>query len=235
MAEQAESHNSFSEITENIANITKKLSDFFSEVINKAKETINTMLWTEIFEVTEQTNQALWNLQNEILGLTDSELSNENISDNERKIIDLLLKDEKINDWFSNWLNDDSIDENTKTKEKEILLRLVKKYANNDSNNEKWDLEETELNEIISLFESKKKTLDEVLEDETIKNRDPKITKKQVLDKYNELQWDDNTKNISKQDIIDSFKTETSDDDNNWNEWSDWDNWNNWNDNNGNN
>jgi hypothetical protein len=96
-------------------------------------------------------------------------------------------------------LNDDSISEETLNNEKENLLKIVKNVSNNDTDSKKSDLTETEMNNLSSSYESKLNVLNSVLNDENIKNKEPKVTKKQVLEIYNKLLVD---KKASKENII---------------------------------
>jgi hypothetical protein len=50
--------------------------------------------------------------------------------------------------------------------------------------------------------------LNSVLDDENIKNKDPKVTKKQVLESYNKLQKDGKT--VTKQLIIDDLNNKNN-------------------------
>jgi len=195
MAESSES-NWIHEIIDNIKNFTSEISNFFTDIINSAKTKINERFWTEIFKVTSETQKELNNLWDDILKL--NELDDKKISENEKKILDKLLWNEKIKNYFVR-LNDDSIWEELLNIEKEKLLQIIKNISNNDSDNKKSDLTKTEMNNIISNYESELNILNSVLDDENIKNKDPKVTKKQVLEIYNNLVAD---KKATKENII---------------------------------
>lgn len=186
MAESSESKSWLAELFDNIKNITSEITDFFSEIINWAKEKLNERFWKEIFEVETKTKKDLKALADDILKLDDNKLKDKEISENEKKILDKLLWNEKIKKFFE-WLSDDSISEEILNDEKEKLLKVVKTISNNDSDSKKSDLTETEINNLASSYESKLKVLNSVLDDENIKNKDPKVTKKQVLENYNKL------------------------------------------------
>lgn len=186
MAESSESKSWLAELFDNIKNITSEITDFFSEIINWAKEKLNERFWKEIFEVETKTKKDLKALADDILKLDDNKLKDKEISENEKKILDKLLWNEKIKKFFE-WLSDDSISEEILNDEKEKLLKVVKTISNNDSDSKKSDLTETEINNLASSYESKLKVLNSVLDDENIKNKDPKVTKKQVLEIYNKL------------------------------------------------
>lgn len=204
MAESAES-NWIHEIIDNIKNFTSEISNFFTDIINSAKTKINERFWTEIFKVTSETQKELNNLWDDILKL--NELDDKKISENEKKILDKLLWNEKIKNYFVR-LKDDSIWEELLNIEKEKLLQIIKNVSNNDSDNKKSDLTKTEMNNIVSNYESKLSILNSVLDDENIKNKDPKVTKKQVLEIYNNLVAD---KKATKENIIAEInKTEES-------------------------
>ena len=195
MAESAES-NWIHEIIDNIKNFTSEISNFFTDIINSAKTKINERFWTEIFKVTSETQKELNNLWDDILKL--NELDDKKISENEKKILDKLLWNEKIKNYFVR-LKDDSIWEELLNIEKEKLLQIIKNVSNNDSDNKKSDLTKTEMNNIVSNYESKLSILNSVLDDENIKNKEPKVTKKQVLEIYNKLVTD---KKATKENII---------------------------------
>ena len=186
MAESSESKSWLAELFDSIKNITSEITDFFSEIINWAKEKLNERFWKEIFEVETKTKKDLKALADDILKLDDNKLKDKEISENEKKILDKLLWNEKIKKFFE-WLSDDSISEEILNDEKEKLLKVVKTISNNDSDSKKSDLTETEINNLASSYESKLKVLNSVLDDENIKNKDPKVTKKQVLENYNKL------------------------------------------------
>jgi len=195
MAESAES-NWIHEIIDNIKNFTSEISNFFTDIINSAKTKINERFWTEIFKVTSETQKELNNLWDDILKL--NELDDKKISENEKKILDKLLWNEKIKNYFVR-LKDDSIWEELLNIEKEKLLQIIKNVSNNDSDNKKSDLTKTEMNNIVSNYESKLSILNSILDDENIKNKEPKVTKKQVLEIYNKLVTD---KKATKENII---------------------------------
>lgn len=184
--ESSESKSWLAEMFDSIKNITNEISNFFSEIINGAKAKLNERFWKEIFEVETNTKKDLKALADDVLKLDDNNLKDKEISENEKKILDKLLWNEKIKKFFE-WLSDDSISEEILNDEKEKLLKVVKTISNNDSDSKKSDLTETEMNNLASSYESKLKVLNSVLDDENIKNKDPKVTKKQVLENYNKL------------------------------------------------
>lgn len=184
--ESSESKSWLTEMFDSIKNIANEISNFFSEVTNTLKSKLNERFWKEIFKVETQTKKDLKNLADEVLKLDDNKLKDKEISENEKKILDKLLWNEKIKKFFE-WLSDDSISEEILNDEKEKLLKVVKTISNNDSDSKKSDLTETEINNLASSYESKLKVLNSVLDDENIKNKDPKVTKKQVLENYNKL------------------------------------------------
>lgn len=193
MSSEKEKFSWFSEITDSIKNITKKLNDFFLDIINKAESTINHILWYEIFKITEQTDKELQELQDDLLDLNNDELWNKEISEKERKILEKLISNEKIKIYFE-WLknnDDNSIDDETFNKEQKILLKFLKQKTD-DNNDKKWDLTKNEIDNIASLFESKYNILDSVMKDDRIKDKEPKPTKKEILDIYNELNENNN-------------------------------------------
>lgn len=196
MSETTKESNWLSEVIDNVKNFTSEINKFFSNIINSIELKINELLWKEIFKVTTETQEQLNNLADDVLKL--KELDDKKISEDEKKIIDKLLWNEKINKFFE-WLNDDSISEETLNYEKENLLKIVKNISNNDSDSKKSDLTETEMNNLSSSYESKLNVLNSVLNDENIKNKEPKVTKKQVLEIYNKLLVD---KKASKENII---------------------------------
>jgi len=206
MAESTES-NWIHEIIDNIKNFTSEISDFFTDIINSAKIELNKLLWKEIFDVETKTKKDLKAFADDVLKLDDNKLKDKEISENEKKILDKLLWNEKIKNYFVR-LKDDSIWEELLNIEKEKLLQIIKNVSNNDSNNKKSDLTETEMNNIVSNYESKLSILNSVLDDENIKNKEPKVTKKQVLEIYNKLVAD---KKATKENIIAEInKTEES-------------------------
>ena len=184
--ESSESKSWLAEMFDSIKNIANEISNFFSEVTNTLKSKLNERFWKEIFKVETQTKKDLKNLADEVLKLDDNKLKDKEISENEKKILDKLLWNEKIKKFFE-WLSDDSISNEILNDEKEKLLKVVKTISNNDSDSKKSDLTETEMNNLASSYESKLKVLNSVLDDENIKNKDPKVTKKQVLENYNKL------------------------------------------------
>lgn len=186
MAESSESKSWIAEVFDNIKNIASEVSNFFSEIINWAKSKLNERFWKEIFKVETQTKKDLKNLADDVLKLNDDKLKDKEISESEKKILDKLLWNEKIKKFFG-WLSDNSISSEILNDEKEKLLKLVKNLSNNDSDSKKSDLTETEMNNLASSYESKLKVLNSVLDDENIKNKEPKVTKKQVLEIYNKL------------------------------------------------
>ena len=197
MAESTES-NWIHEIIDNIKNFTSEISDFFTDIINSAKIELNKLLWKEIFDVETKTKKDLKAFADDVLKLDDNKLKDKEISENEKKILDKLLWNEKIKNYFVR-LKDDSIWEELLNIEKEKLLQIIKNVSNNDSDNKKSDLTKTEMNNIVSNYESKLSILNSILDDENIKNKEPKVTKKQVLEIYNKLVTD---KKATKENII---------------------------------
>ena len=193
MAESTEKENSW-------------LWDFFKEIKNRISglwndvlRSINDICWKEVFKVINKTQENLNNLADDILSLKSDELSDKKINEKEKNILKQLMWNEKIKKYFER-LNDSSIWDELLNSEKEGLLQTVINVSNNDSNKKKSDLTETEMNNIVSDYESKLNILNSVLDDENIKNKDPKVTKKQVLDIYNSLSSDKRTKeNIIKE------------------------------------
>lgn len=182
------------------------LWDFFKEIKNKISglwndvlRSINDLCWKEVFKVITKTQENLNNLADDILNLKSDELSDKKINEKEWNILKQLMWNEKIKKYFER-LNDNSIWDELLNNEKESLLQTVINVSNNDSNKKESDLTETEMNNIATNYESKLKILNSVLDDESIKNKDPKVTKKQILDTYNSLNSDKRTKeNIIKE------------------------------------
>lgn len=182
------------------------LWDFFKEIKNKISglwndvlRSINDLCWKEVFKVITKTQENLNNLADDILNLKSDELSDKKINEKEWNILKQLIWNEKIKKYFER-LNDNSIWDELLNNEKESLLQTVINVSNNDSNKKESDLTETEMNNIATNYESKLKILNSVLDDESIKNKDPKVTKKQILDTYNSLNSDKRTKeNIIKE------------------------------------
>lgn len=193
MAESTEKENSW------LWDFFKEIKDRISGLWNDVLRSINDICWKEVFKVISKTQENLNNLADDILSLKSDELSDKKINEKEKNILKQLMWNEKIKKYFER-LNDSSIWDELLNSEKEGLLQTVINVSNNDSNKKKSDLTETEMNNIVSDYESKLNILNSVLDDENIKNKDPKVTKKQVLDIYNSLSSDKRTKeNIIKE------------------------------------
>ena len=201
-----------------------KLWEFFDTVKtdlswlrNKVKESINSFLWKEIFEVTTQTKQELKKLEEEILKIDKSKLEDNDIletvewkTDNENTILWLLVKNNKdVKNWFDRIKDID--DEDTVSREIENILLMVKELSNNDTDSLKWDLTDTELKQIWTIAKNKMDLCDNVLKSDEIKDLpEDKKTKKDILKIYNDLlaenNWD--ASKVKKEDIINKLKTQ---------------------------
>lgn len=200
------------------------LSEFFDKVKNdlswlrnKVKEGINNLFWKEIFEVTTQTKQELKKLEEDILKIDKSKLEDNDILetiewkiDNENTVLWLLVKNNQdVKNWFDRMKDID--DEDTVSREIENILLMVRELSNNDSDSSKWDLTDTELQQIWNVAKNKMDLCDSVLKSDDIKDLpDDKKTKKEVLKVYNDLLTENNwdASKIKKEDIINKLKTQ---------------------------
>lgn len=200
------------------------LSEFFDKVKNdlswlrnKVKEGINNLFWKEIFEVTTQTKQELKKLEEDILKIDKSKLEDNDILetiewkiDNENTVLWLLVKNNQdVKNWFDRMKDID--DEDTVSREIENILLMVRELSNNDSDSSKWDLTDTELQQIWNVAKNKMDLCDSVLKSDDIKDLpDDKKTKKEVLKVYNDLLTENNwdASKVKKEDIINKLKTQ---------------------------
>ena len=200
------------------------LSEFFDKVKNdlswlrnKVKEGINNLFWKEIFEVTTQTKQELKKLEEDILKIDKSKLEDNDILetiewkiDNENTVLWLLVKNNQdVKNWFDRIKDID--DEDTVSREIENILLMVRELSNNDSDSSKWDLTDTELQQIWNVAKNKMDLCDSVLKSDDIKDLpDDKKTKKEVLKVYNDLLTENNwdASKVKKEDIINKLKTQ---------------------------
>ena len=185
-----------------------KITTELSWLLNKIKESINSLFWKEIFEVTTQTKKDLKKLEEDILKIDDSKLWDNEIEENvewkvdkEDSVLWLLVKNSQdVKNWFKRIKDID--DEDMVSREMENILLMVKKLSNNDSDPSKWDLTEQELKGIWKNVEKKMKICDKIFKNDTLKNTNGEVinlpedkrTKKLVLDACNtilsENNWD---------------------------------------------
>ena len=185
-----------------------KITTELSWLLNKIKESINSLFWKEIFEVTTQTKKDLKKLEEDILKIDDSKLWDNEIEENvewkvdkEDSVLWLLVKNSQdVKNWFKRIKDID--DEDMVSREMENILLMVKKLSNNDSDPSKWDLTKQELKGIWKNVEKKMKICDKIFKNDTLKNTNGEVinlpedkrTKKLVLDACNtilsENNWD---------------------------------------------
>lgn len=200
------------------------LSEFFDKVktdlswlFSKIKESINSLFWKEIFEVTTQTKKDLKKLEEDILKIDNSKLWDNEIEENvewkvdkEDSVLWLLVKNSQdVKNWF-NRIKDIN-DEDMVSREMENILLMVKELSNNDSDSSKWDFTEDELKQIWTFAKNKMDLCDSVLKSDDIKDLpEDKKTKKDILKIYNELlsqnNWD--ASKVKKEDIISKLKSQ---------------------------
>ena len=194
-----------------------KITTELSWLLNKIKESINSLFWKEIFEVTTQTKKDLKKLEEDILKIDNSKLWDNEIEENvewkvdkEDSVLWLLVKNSKdVKNWFNRIKDID--DEDMVSREMENILLMVKELSNNDSDSSKWDLTDTELKQIWTISKNKMDLCDSVLKSDEIKDLpEDKKTKKDILKFYNDLLTENNwdASKVKKEDIINKLKTQ---------------------------
>lgn len=172
----------------------EQIKNFFDEILNQAKMKINEMCGKEIFQVVETTKKKLSDLENEILNIDDNTLNNENIDDKELNLINKLKEKKDIFDFF-NFLDNNITDNNLVKSEKILVLKMLKKISNNDSDDWKWDLTENEFNEILKYCQKKYSLINSLLQDDSLKNK-----QNEIFEVYNEIlnKWETPTEELIK-------------------------------------
>ena len=219
------------ETTEKWNNIIDNIKDDLSWLLEKIKKwwhDILKRLWIEkeeaVKETVSDTQKKLDDLAKKLVDLELSKLKDKEIEENiewkmddESTILWMLAKNnENIKNWF-NWIleKDNSwnyiIDEDTRSREIEMILLSLKEISNNDQDDSKTDLTEQELKEIWENAKKKMKLCNDVLSSEDIKDLpDDKKTKTRILKFYNDLlsenNWD--ISKITKKDIINKLNSE---------------------------
>ena len=113
----------FSGVEKTIKNFSSMFTNFFEDIINKAKIKINEMCGKEIFQVIETTKKDLKNLEDDVLKIKDDEISNNKLSSEETKLLNKLNDKEKFNDYFK-FLKDNISDDDLIISEKELIIKM---------------------------------------------------------------------------------------------------------------
>lgn len=187
-------------MVENAENNKESSNWLFSDIANKLKDLFETISWKfkELLWIQSQTEKDLKELKDSITWISDENLSDKNLNDEEKKVKNLLEKNSDIKNWFNilenNWLEDELYHD-----EIEKILQKVKAESLD------WEsLDKDELSSIAKECKDKSDLVEEILKDDNIKDLNPVPTKKDIIKTYNEIEsswW-----TISKDNVITKIK-----------------------------